>query len=197
MAVRQTTTAPRCKICQHERRSDIEALLEMRSRGESDHEGNRVNEKYVLAALERMGVVNPTKENITVHFKKHCEVVDEETAALEEGVAAKVAAEKLRLFEELLPGWPERQPTPDQEIELLRALYIFELRERVAAGLPANITHDQYRAILGESTKRRANEAQQSILGQLGEALGRALSGGDERPAIQQSVEAEYVEEDE
>ena len=65
------TTERRCKICRDANRVDVDRLLIMRSRRESDDEGNRVNLEYIQAyALAKWGL-ELTKENIVVHFKKH------------------------------------------------------------------------------------------------------------------------------
>lgn len=40
----------------------------------------KITGDYVLGRLEAMGVPNPTKDNLTVHWGKHCEVQDVEDA---------------------------------------------------------------------------------------------------------------------
>ena len=161
MAVLASRSEPRCKLCQHPRRAEIDALLERRSNKEKDEAGNRINLEYVLRTFGEWGVQNPNEDNIKIHWRKHCERIQSE--ALE---AVQHAA--LQKLEEM-----ERDGVVidiNRDLDWLWAIGLAEIRERIARGEKSGITPDLLMKIAGEKTRRQHNETQDELL--------RALAGG-------------------
>ena len=130
MAVLQIASNQRCKLCKSPRRLEMDALLEMRSNGESDKAGNRVNFEYVAAqyAAWHADAAKPadrklTEENVKGHWKNHCEkVTPEEAGALAEA-EAKTNEAKAAIFDRVLgEGWQDRPKSPDEYLEVLREI---------------------------------------------------------------------------
>lgn len=184
MAVLQIQTGARCKLCQHHRRIDIDALLEARSRRRSDDDGNKINLAYVLAKFAEWGVENPTAENVTVHVKKHLEFVDDQV----QQTAEKVAQERAR---ELLARAGD--VNVEDKLKWLIEVGIAEVEERIARGEKSGVTLDHVMKAAAELQRRSHNESQHALLGALVGGIGQALLPAKERAALNEPIiDAEY-----
>lgn len=172
MTVRAIKTEPKCKLCQHPKRAEIDGWIERRSNHEIDDSGNRINGEYVLRELKELGVVNPTIENVALHFRKHCEKVDSGTAAALEIAATEAASTVLAI----LRGDTEKRDL-DTDLDVLWAIGIAEIEARVARGERTGITPDLMMKIAAEKNRRAHNETQADLLGALVGGIGHALSG--------------------
>jgi hypothetical protein len=168
MAVLAIKTEPKCKLCQHSHRPEIDLLLEKRSKGEVDADGNKVNEEYVLAKLTEWGVVNPNKANLTGHFKRHCEVVTDDEAA-------QVQQELSELNQQMLAAMDESDGSIDGDLRAIFKIGMKRIRGRILQGQDPGITLDHALKSSAELTKRSHNEAQRELLGTLGAGLAQAL----------------------
>lgn len=180
MPVLALKTELKCKLCRHDRREEIDAILEKRSLGAADESGRRYNLDYVLELLRGLGVENPTKENITGHWKRHCEVVTEQEAQkrqVDEAVEAAQTDERVRALVASIAGEDyfekPRLLTADESLELIRALGVFELAERVRKGEKIGITPDHLLKSIDGATRRRSSEAAGELMSGLGKALGQ------------------------
>lgn len=194
MAVLPVKTAPRCKLCQSARRVDMDALLEMRSKGESDESGARVNFEYVAARYgdwhegEKL-----TRENVTGHWKNHCELVEADVVDSLQAAERRLGNAALEAIERILgPDRHEKTPSVDEMLELRRALYALELEAKALAGAPIGLTHDHASKDFDSSTKRKRNEEMAGALELLGAGIGRALLGGGQKQ--KELPEAEVIE---
>jgi hypothetical protein len=167
--VTRLKTEPKCKLCQHPKRDDIDALLERRSQREKDENGVLINGDYVLAVLAEWGVVNPTKENIGVHWRKHCERI---TGGKGEEIDAGQQAALEELIEILQSG--EYADNMDGQLERLWDLGLAEVKRRIMRGDSSGITLDQMRWIAGERTRRRDNESRNDLLTALTQGIATA-----------------------
>lgn len=196
MPVLPIKTEPKCKLCKSADRAEIDALLEKRSRREQDPGGNQINEAYVLERLAEWGIPNPTAENLKNHWKKHCQVISEGDALRGEEADAKRDAAAIAVFERVLgPEWETVTPTPEQILELQRALFPFQIRRDLEAGRPLGITWDQVRSGIDSSTRRRQEENTGKLIGALAGGIAQALGSKPEQPAIEGAVveDAEVV----
>jgi hypothetical protein len=165
VAVIASKTEPKCKLCQHPQRTEIDALLEQRSSRATDENGVQVNGDYVLARLGEMGVSNPTRENLSVHWRKHCERVTGSKGDQLEEEQAKALDELIAILDS--DEYPE---TMDGHLQKLWDLGLAEVKRRIMRGDSSGITLDQMRWIAGERTRRQHNESQSDLLA--------ALTGG-------------------
>ena len=199
MAVLAVKSAPRCKLCKSPRRAEMDALLEMRSNGQSDKAGNRVNFDYVARVYaEWHDGGKLTEENVKGHWKNHCEkVTPEEAGALQEAEAA-VNEEKAAVFERVLgPDWRERAKTPDEYLEVLRELAFLELHEKAKSGAALGLTIDHALKGVDSSTRRKQEETTAAILRQLGAGMARGLIEQRETKQLNPAgeIEGEVIEE--
>ena len=174
MAVVVLKTELKCKLCKHPRRADIDALLEKRSRGEKDAEGNRVNADYVIARLREFGVQNPSIDNIRAHLGQRGNNAHTGFVTEAEEEAAKAEADEL--LQKLAAGEIEHVD-PDEIIRFQLTRYYLREVQKAANGDPSDLTHDQARALIGEATKRKQNDAQNALLGALAGGIGKAVAG--------------------
>jgi hypothetical protein len=177
MAVVVVRTSRRCKFCTHPRRMEIDAELEIRSRlnGQPDDAGVVHNWEYVKGRLLELGVENPTEDNVKSHWgneSKHSYPVTEEEAAMVAVEAGKLTEEQLAVVERVLgPDWREVTPTAEQILELQRALFPFELVDRIKAGKPLGITWDQVDRGINTSTRRSSDERAADLVSSLAGAI--------------------------
>ena len=199
MPVIVVKTAPRCKLCQHEKRSDIDAELELRSNlaGKPDEAGVTHNIEYVLAKFRDWGVQNPTMDNVKNHWgneKKHSYAASVEEAAVRSMQEDELTEQQLQIVKRLLPEWPE------QILELQRALFPFTVIQNIKAGKPLGITWDQVDRGINTATRRNSEEQAASLIGSLagaieesartaGKAVDAALGKGED-----DVIEAEIIE---
>jgi len=190
MAVVAIKTEPRCKLCTHPQRSDIDALLERRSRGDLDDKGNRINQEYVIKVFAEWGVKNPTKENLTTHFGKHCEVLEDEAAVERE-------KELDEIHQEMLDALDNSDGSIDGDLEAIRKVGMRRIRKLVLEGRDPGITNDHLLKAVAEQTKRSSNDAARSLLGQLAGGMVQALATRQEPRQLPAAevIDVEAVEE--
>lgn len=187
--IRPKATELRCKVCRSPERAAIDTLLGLRSESKVLPDGTRVNLEYVLKRCAELGIENPTKENVATHFRRHCEYIKDSDAAEQEERVQETAAK-------LLSGELQFADL-DESLRWLFTVYIEEQREKVKRGENLRLTHDQAMKIAGEMTKRKQNDAQESLMEALGQGIGLAFGALAEavHPAIDGGVvEAEYKE---
>ena len=191
MAVLATKTEPKCKLCRHPNRTEIDALLEKRSNGETDDQGRRFNQEYVLEILATWGVKNPTAENIKNHWRKHCEVVSVETAEEQEQALDELKKDMLAILD-------ESDGSVDGDLLATFRLGIARVRGRILRGEDPGVTLDLAMKAAGELSKRQHNEAGRELLGALVGGIGRALAEPRQPRQLEQPgevIEGEAVEE--
>lgn len=169
MAVIALKTEARCKLCQHPQRSDIDALLEKRSARAKDDNGVLVNGDYVLTQLKAWGVENPTRENITTHWRKHCQRVAGAAGEVMDAEQAKALDELLAILDS--DKYPD---TTEGKLQRLFDLGMAEVELRIRRGDRSGITLDQLRWVSAELGRRKGAEAQQDLLAALGAGLAQA-----------------------
>lgn len=160
MAVIAIESQQRCKLCKHAERTAIDALLERRSKLESDGDGKRINLEYVLARFAEWGVENPTGENVKNHWKKHCEVVSEEEAEARVDAAADA-------IQQILAD-PDAPIDVEGSLRRIIALGMAELEQRVKSGLRTGVTIDHIMKASDALARRGQNEAQAELLKAIG-----------------------------
>lgn len=190
MAVLAIKTEPKCKLCRHPNRAEIDTLLERRSKGERDENGRRFNAEYVCEILGTWGVANPNLENLRSHWKKHCEIVSAEEAE-------EVATQLTELNQEMLAILDESDGTVDADLKAIFKLGMKRLRGRVLRGEDPGVSLDHQLKASAELTKRAHNESTRELLGQLGMGVALALSRPQQPRQIEgaEVIDAELVEE--
>lgn len=183
MAVEQVRTIPLCKICKSERREDIERLLELRSNRANDHAGVRINADYVKRVMIDFGIRNPTLENIQVHWRDHCKVVDQEVVSREQKVLRDACKQLAAKYEGHLPS-------ADEYPELILEIDGVAKLSSLAKGELPKITTDQALKAIDVKTRRKVNERVADLIGLTGEAIGLAIER--QRGSV---IEGEVVEE--
>jgi hypothetical protein len=205
VAVLAIQSAPRCKLCQHAKRSEIDALLERRSNGESDETG-RFNLQRILDILgsPEFDVTNPTKENVTVHWRKHCEKVEQGQVDEMQEKKQELSTRALAMCEaEFGVDWQDRVLSNDEYLIFVRICAQYDLSQKILAGEKTGATIDHGIKSVGESTKRKSNEALDEIRKGMGQALQAVAQRelGISRPALPAGVpdiiEAEPLAEEE
>lgn len=181
------STEVKCKFCMHPRREDVDRVL-------GRYFSREITREMCFEELRELGVDNPTADNLKRRAKeghagthdapRHTKWVEQATA--EEEAAREIEARtKLSEFAAVLfvrilgEGWRERgiTPSPEQILDIQRALYIHELELKIAAGVPSGLTHDQVLKTIGEGTKRKHSEAVDGLLGVAGKAIEAAIGG--------------------
>jgi len=184
MAVLALKTEPKCKLCTHPARAEIDALIERRSNRETMEDGTRVNIEYIIAEFEKMGVVNPTGDNVKNHWLKHCSRTSETTV-----VATQKAASEALI--KILSG--EVTVDVNRDLDRLWAIGLAEIEARIATGERSGITPDVLLRVAQEKTRRAHNETQSELLNMLGTGLAAAF-----KPAAKQieeaTIDAEIIE---
>ena len=205
MPVIAVKTGTRCKICQSQRRGDIDAELELRTTlaGAPDENGVVHNFEYVKKKAEGWGVQNLTLDNIKNHWgneKKHSYAVSSEDVRAHEEQLSQLTEEQLAVVTRLLPDWPEQTPTPEQLLELQRALFPFQLLDNIRKGKPLGITWDQVDRGINTATRRNSEEQAASLIGSLAGAIeesartaGKAVDAALGKPE-HEIIEAEVIE---
>lgn len=173
MPVKPLKTQPRCKICMHDRRAEIDEVLHLRATHGKLPDGKVAMLTPVLEHLAgEYGVENPTKENIDTHWKKHCEVVETQEEALGEQNAIRDAIEA-----ELGEDWDDRILNYD---EVLKILFSFESKKLIKSLIRGD-------ALQGAAVERVLKMSQElnkqggsNAVDELNEALAQAAAGGPE-----------------
>lgn len=191
MAVRQIKSNPRCKLCATQYRAEIDALLEMRSLGQETEQGERVTLDFVLSAAAAWGVSNPTKDNVTGHFKNHCQMVDDDVVDL-------INAEQSQALALLEAG---DKVDPDVALDRIVALGMAEIEAKVKSGQKTGIPPDLVLKAIQVKTQRKSSEAQSTLLQALGQGIAAHMGGGGvvgagEVHEIEEPIEAEFTEDE-
>ena len=132
--------------------------------------------------------------------KKHSYYVTSDEAAKIEVEEADLTEEQLELVRRILPDWPQKTPTPEQLLELQRALFPFELMQKIRQGKPLGITWDQLDRGLNTATRRNNDETAASLIGSLAGAIEEsARTAGKAIDAVMKEdghdiIEAEVIE---
>lgn len=188
MAVLPLKSEPKCKICSSPHRVELDDLLEIRSK-RGDLDGQRVNEAFVVEKMIGFGIPNPNSDNIRVHWRKHCRVIEDEV--VEQAQAALV----VRLQEMQENGV---EVDINKDLDLMWAIGMTELQERIARGDRSGISPEMLLKIAAEKTRRSHNETQDKLMGVLAGGIAHAISGGKnviELPKHVQDAEIITVED--
>lgn len=181
MPILATKTELKCKLCSHAERPAIDEQIERRSKRE-------INLEQLLEKLRGFGVVNPTKENVTLHLRKHCRIVTAEEAQAEAATKEALGSRALEMCEkEFGPGWQERVLTADEFLILTRIASQHDIYVRMSQGEKTGATIDHGLKAVGETTRRRFNEAETDMKRGVVKALqafGQAALSNTQRPAL-------------
>jgi hypothetical protein len=191
VAVQAIKTEDRCKLCRHDRRVEIDELLEKRSLRKKTDDGAPINLAYVLAQLAEWGVDNPNEDNVKIHWRKHCRQVSDEKAAAE-------LAEREDLIQKILDGEIPLADI-DESMRLMFTLGVEEIKGRAARGERTGITIDHLVKFADTLTKRRHNEKTEQLMSALGGAVALAFGGAatGELPPAPDEIAGELIEEGE
>ena len=201
MPVIALKTTTRCKICQSDRRGDIDRELELRStlNGQPDDKGIVHNLEYVQKRAKEWGVENLTLDNIRNHWgneTKHSYSVTDEDARAKEQEFSELTEQQLEIVKRLLPDWPDQTPTPEQILELQRALFPFAIIDNIKKGKPLGITWDQVDRGINTATRRNSEEQAASLIGSLAGAIEESArtAGKAVDAVLQQTDEDDVIE---
>lgn len=166
MAVLQTVSNGRCKICQSPERHKIEAMLEHRHHRRKDLEGNRINSAYVIKRMAAWGIQNPNEDNINTHQSKHMKFV-------EDNKKLSMVSNGRQTTAKLNAGAPHVDV--DENLRWIISVGRSEIEERMIRGDKSGITTDHMLKATAELTRRQHNEAQHELLGALVGGIGHAI----------------------
>ncbi len=187
MAVRAIKTVTLCRICSADKRPEIDALLEKRSKSEKIGE-KRVTLEYVQAAAAEWGVADLSKQTVTGHWKNHCEVIGDKAAE----AIDTAAVEKIK---RLMQGDDGAKLDADEVLDWIVAIGAAELEEKIKQGQRSGVTPDMMLKAIDAKTRRGHAEAQSDLLRGLGGGIAayfsKALPG-----QVQPAIEAGEVIED-
>lgn len=181
MAVLATKTVPSCKLCRHERRTEIDALLERRSLRQKDDQGQTINAEYVFSVLREWGVENPNQDNLKIHWKKHCEVVSEKEVEDVEKALDALQTEMLAIIE-------ASDGTVDGDLHAIRKLGMQRIKQRILQGQDPGVSLDHLLKADAELTKRQDNESKHALLSELTGGITAALA----QPKPPKQIESAY-----
>lgn len=188
MAVQVLKTEPKCKLCVHPRRAEIDELLELRSNLTRDPVSKQLiwTASAVIQQLAEWEVVNPTEENLKVHWKKHCAKVSAESV-----VGATNAG--LELYEKLKSG-EAQHADPDENLRLINSLWRAQMEEAMARGEVPKVPHDVMLKAIAEQTRRSSSETQHELLTMFVGSIGQGIKTIAEAQPKQQGELIEAVE---
>jgi hypothetical protein len=191
LAVREVKTEQRCKLCKHPKRSELDLLLLQRSQ-RATIDGQAINGDFVKAKFIELGVENPTHENLTSHWKNHCEVVSaEEEQAIDDAVESLLANVSI---EEL------GRMTTAERLDLLEQQGYLELQARIKRTGKSGLTIDQLVRIAELKQRQKSNEEANRLMNALGAGVVAALQRPTEPRALPAPahpvLEAEVVREE-
>lgn len=143
----------------------------MRSKRMKDPAGVTVTGDYVLKALAEMGVPNPNRDNLKLHWAKHCEVVQEQT---------KEELEKSK--EDALRELRERAATMtfDELMDWVARQGVTEAMIRDALEGKSGVTLDHSLKAVDVLTRRKEGNSQRKFFEALGGGIAKALAGKQE-----------------
>ena len=194
MGVLPSKTVASCKLCKHDRRSEIDELLLKRSLKTRDPVTKQLTHtadiiRQLLA--DDFGVENPTLENLAVHWKKHCQVVTD-------AEVADVAKALDEHQEELLAIVDGSDGTVDSNLRVIHRLSMARIRGRILRGEDPGVSVDQGLKAVGELTKRQDNEAKHELLSALTGGIVDSIAAGRQPKQIEagevEIIDAEVVE---
>lgn len=171
MPVNPVKSETRCKVCASEHRAEIDALLEKRAAHDKGEDGKVVTQSVVLARMAELGIDNPTKENITVHWAKHCEVVAD-TADVDSHRKQMEAIFAGALGE----NWRERVVRPDEALPLIANYLWQQIADQMMTGNRAGGLVETYQKVCAEMNRRKSDGAAKD----LAELFGAAAEAGAE-----------------
>jgi hypothetical protein len=196
MAVVIVKDVPRCKLCVASKafgrpdESELNRLLEKRRMRQKDENGNVINFDYVARRFEELGFGRLTMENAKLH-NKHIEFVHESKVEQERRDWAE--AEK-NVRSELAET--SGADVADKIIDLELKVYLAKRQIQAERGEIDAVTADQVRALIGEKTKRKHNDAQDELLkglaGAVGGFIGKAI--GTAAVPVLEAAEPEVVD---
>jgi hypothetical protein len=175
---------PRCKICSHPRRVEIDALLEKRSQRIRDPETKKLlySRDIVIKTLLEWGITNPTPDNVDRHWQKHCEVVsDAEATSLQDALNAA--------SQEMLDIINARDGSVEGDLHAIRAMSMARLRQKALRNEDVGVTVDMGLKATTELTRRASSEAARDLLSTLAGGISKALGG----PGRKEIADAEVV----
>jgi len=206
MPVITVKTVSRCKLCSSPHRAEIDRELEIRSNlnGKPDENGVVHNIEYVLKKFqEDYGVENPSARNVQNHWgnsSRHSYPASKEEAIASQLEGDKLTNDQLAIVKRILPDWPEQTPSPEQILELQRALFPFAVIQNIKSGKPLGITWDQVDRGINTATRRNSEEQAASLIGSLAGAIeesartaGKAVDAALGKPG-DEIIEAEVIE---
>lgn len=181
MTVVATKTVKACTVCASPKRTEIDLLLEIRSKRGSLPNGQRVNGEYLYALLREWEVFGEQQDmsieaSLKNHWRKHVEVITEAGEKKKE-----VAADEAEAMA-LLARDPESM---NVEAYLHRIIQIdaAETEARIARGEKSGVTKDHALKAAQELSRRGANQATGELMKTLGGALAEAFRPKD-TPAL-------------
>lgn len=183
MGVVAVRSEPACKICCSESRADIDDLLHKRATKGQGADGRVVTYTTVLKKMADVGIANPTRENATTHWKKHCAVVAGAGGETEQEFEDKIAS----LLGE---DWRGKPIQVHDFLPLLADELARDIIHKRKHGQTAGPQVEQFLKVAAEMNRRKSDGAIGGLLGMLAEA---SAQDGDE----EQEPEAEPEEEQE
>lgn len=175
MPVLRIRDEPKCKICQSEQRDAIDALLELRANRGKDDAGRTVNEQYVRDRMAEWGIPNPTRENVVVHWKKHCQLVDAATVGIFDGTEIDALVR-----DHLGDDWGTRLINVPEFLPLMLTYLSREIILKMRNGQPLGALVEQYQKLAAESGRRKADESVAGLLAMAGLAAEETTDEEDE-----------------
>lgn len=192
VAVRAKKHEGRCKLCKNPNRPEIDDWLLRRSFRHQMPDGTPVNFEFVVARFIELGVENPTRENVTSHWKNHCEVVSRtEQDAIDEAVKS--------LFEQLSEE-DILKLSSAQLLDLLQKQIVLEVQAKVKTTGRSGASIDHLIRIEELKTRQKQAEGQKKFLELLGGGIQGALQSAfqpKELPPAHPDLDAEVVHETE
>jgi hypothetical protein len=181
---------PKCKLCRHPQRNEIDQLLLLRKELTRDPEGKLMYTlPVVLKTLGEWGVENPTEDNIKNHLKRHCEV-------LADGAAPSATGEEVhRIEQDMLEALDSSDGTLDGDLLSMWQIGKLRLRKRILRGEDVGVTNDHMLKVAAELTKRSHNQSQHELItaltGGIAQAIGQAAQPKQLGPVEFEVIDAE------
>jgi hypothetical protein len=159
-------TEPRCKICMHPKRLQIEQLLVMRARGERyGPEQKKVTYPYVIELAQELWGLRLTEENIENHEARHFQVKKAIKRAKEQVANASDKLVKQAVIAEIL-----QELNAEDVLDEVMAYGLKNLREEEGA----SVTVDH----LLKATDQKLRRTQSAQLAELVDVTARAAKIG-------------------
>lgn len=177
----QTKTEPKCKLCTHPEREAAEAII-------AQQQERKITQADCLAALAELGVENPTRDNIILHRKKHCQLVTAQEMEAHKKLMGEHESKALDMCDKQFgEGWQDRILTNDEYLTLLRIASQHDLVLKMQRGEKTGVTVDHGLKSVGEGTKRKQTEAESEMKLAMAHAL-ESYASEHSRPALPPGV---------